>query len=246
MEETIAFLAPHLRPGHCVLDLGCGPGHISLALARTVASGEVYGIDVEPEQVEMSRQLAEERGVANATFEVADALHRPFDDGFFDIVNCCDVLSYIPDTQAVLSEVRRVLKPGGIVHCREMIVDSSFVYPTNSTLGRGWEMFAVILESDDGHPQMGKEIYAHLCEAGFTDIRVSGTFDTFAAPCELERFYSLVMDWFLDVDMANAAKSYGAATEDVLNQLASAVNIWRAQPGALAAFANGLAIGVRP
>ena len=95
-EEMIAFLRPHLRPGSRVLDLGCGQGHISLALARAVAPGETYGIDMEPEQVEMSRQLAVERGVANATFEVVDALHLPFDDGFFDIVNCNDVLAYIP------------------------------------------------------------------------------------------------------------------------------------------------------
>ncbi len=245
VEEAIAFLRPHLRPGLRVLDLGCGPGHISLALARAVAPGDVYGIDVEPEQVEMSRRLAAERGAANATFEVADALRLPFDDGFFDIVNCCDVLAYIPDTQAALSEVRRVLKPGGVAHCREMIVDSNFVHPTNRTLDLGWEVFAGILESDDGHPQMGKEIYAHLCDAGFTDIQVSGTFDTFVNG-ELDRFYSLVTGWFLGGDMAKAAKSYGVATEDDLNQLASAVKLWKEQPGAYAAFANGMAVGVRP
>ena len=139
-----------------------------------------------------------------------------------------------------------MLKPGGIVHCREMIIDSSFVYPTNKVLDRGWEAFAGILESDDGHPQMGKEIYAYLRDAGFTDIRVSGTFDTYAVSGELERFYSLVMDWFLDVEMTNAARSYGAATEDDLAQLAPALDVWKEQPGAYAAVAVGLVVGVRP
>ena len=245
VEENIVFLRPHLRPGLRVLDVGCGPGHVSLAMARAVAPGEAYGIDMEPTQVEMSRQLAAELGAANATFDVADALRLPFDDGFFDIVNFCDVLAYIPDTQAVLSEARRALKPGGVVHCREMIVDSNFVHPTNRTLDMGWEMFASILESDDGHPQMGKEIYGHLCDAGFTDIRVSGAFNTFVNG-ELERFYNLVTGWFLDVEMTDAAKIYGAATADDLSQLASAVELWREQSGAYAAFANGMAVGVRP
>ena len=124
-----------------------------------------------------------------------------------------------------------MLKPGGIVHCCELIDDSSFVYPTNKTLDRGWDAFAVVLESDDGHPQMGKEVYAHLCEAGFTDIRVSGAFYTYSAADELERFYKLVTGWFLDVEMTSAAKSYGAATEEDLSLLSQAMKKWKEQPG---------------
>ena len=246
LEEIIAFVKPHLKPGCRVLDLGCGPGHVSLALASAVAHGEIYGIDIEPTQVELSRQLAASRRVTNAVFEVADAAHLPFDDDFFDVVNCCDILAYIPDTRAVLSEVRRALKPGGIVHCREVIIDSSFMHPTNRAIERGWDAFACIMESDDGHPQMGKELYAHLCEAGFTDIRVSGDFDTYAATGELEIFYNLVMNWFLDTEMTNAAKSYGAATENDLSRLSEATRVWKEQPGAYAAIATGVVIGVCP
>lgn len=246
MEETVEFLQPYLSPGLRLLDMGCGPGHISMHLAQTVRPGEMHGIDMEPSQVEMSRKLAAELGVDNAKFQVADAARLPFEDGFFDVVNCCDILSYIPDTSAVLSEVRRVLKPGGVVHCREMIIDACFVHPSNAALQRGWEMFADLLQSDDGHPQMGREIYALLGAAGFTDLRASMTIQTYAGDIDVERFYDLVASWFLSAEMTNAAKGYGTATEDELGRLSEAMTVWKEQPGALAGIAFGRAVGVRP
>lgn len=246
VEETVEFLEPYLRPGLRLLDLGSGPGQVSLHLAQAVAPGEMYGVDMEPTQVELSRQLAAELGAGNATFQVADAASLPFEDGFFDVVNCCDILAYVPDTSAVMSEVRRVLKPGGVVHCREMIIDACFVHPSNAVLQRGWEMFADLLRSDDGHPQLGREIYAHLGAVGFTDLRASMIIETYAGDIDVERFFNLVTGWFLSAEMTDAAMSYGTATQDDLVRLSEAMAVWKEQPGALAGIAFGRAVGVRP
>lgn len=246
VEETIEFLQPYLRPGLRLLDLGCGPGQVSLHLAQVIAPGEMYGIDMEPTQVEMSRRLAAKVGASNARFEVADVAALPFEDGFFDVVNCCDVLAYIPDTSAALSEVWRVLKPGGVVHCREMIIDSCFTHPSNAALRRGWQMFADLMLSDDGHPQMGREIYARLGEAGFTALRASVTVETYAGDYDVERFYELVANWFLSAEMTNAAQSYGTATENDFASLYEAMIAWKEHPGSMACITFGRAIGVRP
>ncbi len=246
VEEAIAFLEPRLEPGFRVLDLGCGPGHISLALSRAVAPGELYGIDIEPTQVELCRGLAAEFGIASATFEVADVARLPFDDDFFDAVNCCDILAYVPDTSAVLSEVRRVLKPGGIVHCREMIVETSFVYPSNKVLDRGWEMFSGLLASDDGYPQIGKDIHVRLEESGFTGMDMSPTYEIYAGPAGVERFYNLVTVWFLSPELTEAATSYGAATQDEFVRLATALADWKEHPGSYAAIAFGRVVAVCP
>ena len=62
-----------------------------------------------------ARAAAEAGGHTNATFHVGDVTDLPFEDGYFDVAHCHAVLMHVPDTKGVLSEVKRVLKPGGIV-----------------------------------------------------------------------------------------------------------------------------------
>jgi ubiquinone/menaquinone biosynthesis C-methylase UbiE len=73
-----AFFLPFLRPGMRVLDVGCGPGSITLGLAEKVAPGEVVGIDFQPSQVAQAKALSAERGVTNTRFEVATFTGFPF------------------------------------------------------------------------------------------------------------------------------------------------------------------------
>ena len=122
-------LLPHLRPGQRVLDFGCGPGTISVGLARAVEPGELHGVDVKESQVDIARAIAGSRGQLNAVFHVGDVTDLPFEDGFFDVAHGHDILMRVPDTAAALAEVKRVLKPGGIIGCREMICGSHFAHP---------------------------------------------------------------------------------------------------------------------
>ena len=63
-----AYLLPHLKPGLRVLDFGCGPGTISVGLAKAVEPGEIHGIDMEESQIGLARAAAQAGGHANATF----------------------------------------------------------------------------------------------------------------------------------------------------------------------------------
>lgn len=244
--ERIAMLRPRLSPGLRLLDVGCGPGRVTAVLAEAVAPGETWGIDMEPSQVELARAVASEHGVANVRFEVADASQLPFGDGSFDVVTCFDLLAYVPDTSRVLAEARRVLKPGGTLFCREMVIDSSFAYPKHEIMDRGWQIFADLLESDDGHPQMGKELGVRLRDCGFSDFSRSMTFDTFAEEIDIERFYRLVTNWFLGPEIRQAARTYGVEGEHEAQRLAEQMQHWRSTPGALAAIAFGEALATRP
>ena len=177
-----AHLLPHLKPGMRVLDFGCGPGTISVGLAEAVNPGELHGIDMEATQIDLARAAARAGGHANVTFRVGDVTDLPFDDDSFDVAHCHAVLMHVPDTPAVLAEVKRVLKPGGIIASRESIISSSFLYPGDEETNRAWATFARLLAGNGGHPDMGLELKARLREAGFADIRASGSFDFFGTP----------------------------------------------------------------
>lgn len=217
-ETSAQFLLPHLRPGLRLLDFGCGPGTISVGLAEAVAPGEMHGIDMDEAQIERATSIAASEGQNNAVFHVGDVIDLPFEDGFFDVAHCRSVLMRVPDTAAVLSEVKRVLKPGGIVACREMICESAFTHPDPGIMRRSWEIFEDLVQWDDGHPQMGKELKGHVLEAGFTDVRMSGSLSIYSAPEEIAAIYRLISQWLLSGETSRAAIKYGAMTEQLVRE----------------------------
>ncbi len=245
-ENSAAYMLSHLRPGLRMLDFGCGPGTISVGLAKAVAPGELHGVDMEESQVELARTIAESRRQGNAVFHVGDVLELPFDDGFFDVAHCHNVLMHVPDTHAALTEVKRVLKPGGIIGCREMIGESCFTYPDFGVIRKAWDMFEDLLAADDGHPQMGKELQSHALEAGFTNVRVTASWDIYTTPVDVAFIYEFANKWFLGPEITEAAIKYGAATRELCDQIADAYSRWKDAPGAMCAIAFGEIVAGKP
>jgi demethylmenaquinone methyltransferase/2-methoxy-6-polyprenyl-1,4-benzoquinol methylase len=106
-----AIAAAALRPGDRVLDVATGTGKLALGAATAVgANGEVVGLDASPRM--LTRARAAERGSAVRWLE-ADAMAMPFDDRSFDAVTIGFGLRNLPDTDAALHEMARVLRPGG-------------------------------------------------------------------------------------------------------------------------------------
>lgn len=244
--EACGYLALHLKPGIRVLDVGCGPGSLSVGLAEAVSPGELRGVDVEPGQVEMAARAAAERWLGNAEFSVADVRDLPFGDGSFDLVHCSDTLAYVPDTGAALEEMKRVLRPGGVLGLREIIMDGFLIHPDPGPLSAGYGVFADVLEADDGHPQMGKELALHLDRAGFAGIRVSASFEVFATPERLELMFDLGEQWFFTDSLRVPAEQYGAGGAGALEEMRRARDQWYHSPAPMAAFAFGEALAFRP
>ena len=245
-DTNAAFLLPYLRPGLHVLDFGCGPGAISVGLARAVAPGELHGVDMEESQIELARSVAEANGLDNATFHVGDVTEMPFENGSFDVAYCHNVLMHVPDTRAVLAEVQRVLKPGGLIACREMITRSSFTHPDFDAIRSSWSIFEGLIASDDGHPQMGKYMKGHIINAGFANIRMTASFNVYSAPDDMVFIRNLISKWYLSPEITEAAIKYGLATEDLFERMRIAFERWKDHPDAWVAVAYGEAVANKP
>ena len=245
-EASAGYLLPHLRPGMRVLDFGCGPGTISVGLAKAIEPGELHGVDMEESQIELARRVAETSGNHNAFFHVGDVTALDFEDNCFDLAHCHNVLLYVPDTRAVLQEAKRVLKPGGIIACREMIVGSCFTHPDYGVIRKSWDMFEDLLAADDAHPQMGKDMKGHIIEAGFTNLRMTASFDIYSTQKDVDFIHALAIQWFLSPEIVEAAIKYGASSQELCDEIRVAYDRWRQDPGASVGVAFGEAVASKP
>ena len=102
-----------------VLDVGCGNGGISLLLADLRPDLQILGVDFEPKPLEDASTYAARNGLKNLTFEQGDAHNLKYENAMFDGVLCQTVLTHVRDAQAVVKEMARVLKPGGVFFAAE-------------------------------------------------------------------------------------------------------------------------------
>ncbi len=229
-----AHLLPRLQPGMRVLDFGCGPGTISLGLAKAIEPGELHGIDIAESQIETARAAAAAGGHENATFHVGDVTDMPHESDSFDVAHCHTVLSHVPDTPAVLAEVKRVLKPEGIISSRELITGSSLIGPSTGNLDNMWSLFSNGPLSNGGHPQMGIELKGAFSEAGFSDIQTSVSFETFGSDLDVAFLYGyLIADVFPPTRIA-AAGAEGSESQKRFEKFRRSVDEWKDHPGAFA------------
>lgn len=121
-----------LKPGDTVLELGPGPGYFSVEASRVVGpKGMLLCLDIQAPMLDLLRERLEERGVANAHLMVADAQNLPLADNSVDEAFLVTVLGEIPDRPQALVELRRVLKPGGVLSIMEHLTDPDYQLDAN-------------------------------------------------------------------------------------------------------------------
>src|SRR3954466_9073741 len=143
VDNSAAYLAPHLRPGLLVLDVGCGPGTITVDLATRVAPGRVVGLDLSDEPLAEARGLAERAGVA-VSFEVCDVYALAEPDDSFDVVHAHQVLQHLTDPVAALREMARVCRPGGLLAVRDVDYAATTWFPADPALDRWLALYSEV------------------------------------------------------------------------------------------------------
>jgi ubiquinone/menaquinone biosynthesis C-methylase UbiE/uncharacterized protein YbaR (Trm112 family) len=114
-ERELALItdAAGLAPDQRVLDLACGPGIYARPFAAAVHPGPIVGLDLSAPMLRFAAEKAREEGISNLLLVRGNAMALPFEPDHFDVVNCCGALHLFPDAGEALTEVVRVLRPGG-------------------------------------------------------------------------------------------------------------------------------------
>ena len=181
-ENSAAYLLPHLRSGMALLDVGCGPGNITCDLADRVAPGPVVGLDVSAEVVTAATTDAEARGTANVSFRTGDLYALEFDDDAFDVVHAHQVLQHLTDPVAALAELRRVVRPDGVVAVRDSDYAAMTWAPAEPRLDRWLELYHQVTARNGAEADAGRRLLGWAQQAGFASIEVSSSNWTYADP----------------------------------------------------------------
>jgi len=157
-ENSAAYLLPHLDPSARVLDVGCGPGTITLDLARLVPYGAVTGMDRSAGVISAALEAAEEANLPNVEFAVGDVYALDYADASFDVVHAHQVLQHLSDPVAALREMRRVCRPGGIVAARDGDYAAFAWWPLVPELEDWLDLYRRVARSNEAEPDAGRRI----------------------------------------------------------------------------------------
>ncbi|MEU7023894.1 class I SAM-dependent methyltransferase [Streptomyces sp. NPDC046203] len=204
VDAHFAACAPHyrraleevgVRPGWRVLDAGCGTGAFLPWLAELVGDrGRVSAIDLAAENVEVSRRrVAESETAALVDVRQGDLLELPYPDDSFDAVWCSNTTQYLDDGQldAALAELRRVVRPGGLVAVKDLDASLTSVRPGDPFLLTDFFRRAALSPGYARQLLRARDLPGRLADAGLTDVRDRTILIEHRAPMSpaVRRFY---------------------------------------------------------
>lgn len=238
-DNSAAYLVPHLRQGMSLLDIGCGPGTITVDLAARVAPGHVTAVDTADDALAAARAEAHARNISNISFAAADVHALEFDDGTFDVVHAHQVLQHVADPVAALREMRRVCAPGGIVAARDSDYAAFTWYPQLPALDRWLDLYEQAARANGGEPDAGRRLLSWAQEAGFDDITATAGIWCFATPEERDWWGGMWADRILHSALARQLTDSGMATAAELTEISAAWRQWAAAPNGWLAIPHG-------
>ena len=162
-----------------LLDVGCGPGTITVDFARRVAPGRVVGIDRPPDVVDQAKRHAESAGVA-VSIQVADVYALEFPDASFDVVHAHQVLQHLKDPVAALREMRRMTRRGGTVAVRDSDYSCFSWAPLDPLLTRWLAVYRAVARQNGAEPDAGRFLKGWARAAGFLSVAVTSSTWTYA------------------------------------------------------------------
>lgn len=237
--NSAEYLRPHLRAGMTVLDIGCGPGTLTLDLAGHVTPGQVIGIDSAPEAVAIARRNAADAGDTSTGFRVGDVYRIDLPEASQHLVHAHQVLQHLSDPVAALREMRRVCRPGGLVAARDADFSAMTWYPQMPGLDRWLELYRRVARGNGGEPDAGRRMLGWARAAGFEEVTASASTWCFATVADRAWWGGLWADRVRDSQLAHQILADGLAGRAELAALAEDWHRWAAHPDGWFAVLHG-------
>jgi SAM-dependent methyltransferase len=243
--EYADFVLPSIGSRDRVIDVGCGPGSITVGLAKV--AGHVTGIDVDEAEFVDARVFAAKHRIDNVEFLEGSIYELDFPDASIDVCTLFSMMETLDDPLAGLAEVRRVVKPGGLVGASSIEYGGLVLHgPDEPLLRRFYELRLQLWEAQgDVHFYRGRELRGLLLAAGFAHVEASVAYFSYGTE-ERVRTFGLGRaadcrdEWYVD-----GLAKHELADQDEIDALEQAWIRWAESPDSFAAFAWGRAIGRR-
>ncbi len=238
-ENSASFLLAHLAPDMALLDVGCGPGTITADLAARLETGTVIGVDLAEEVVELARDQHPVSSGADLSFRTGDVYSLDFADATFDIVYAHQVLQHLGRPIDALYEMRRVLKPDGLVAVRDADFGAFAWYPSDPALDRWMDVYHQLTRRNGAQADAGRNLKAWVRAAGFGDVVASSSNWTFQSDAERQWWGGLWADRIRHSEFARQCLEYGLASDRELAELSDAFLRWIDEPDGVFIAVNG-------
>jgi ubiquinone/menaquinone biosynthesis C-methylase UbiE len=231
--DSAAYLLPHLTPGARLLDVGCGPGTITLDLADRVGpSGTVVGIENVDAPLEQARANAADRGDRRTRFLRADVMALPYAAASFDVAHAHQVLQHLTDPVGALREMARVTRPGGVVAVRDVDYASMVWHPASEGMTQWLDLYRTLARLNRAEPDAGRHLTAWAHAAGLDTLRPSASLWTYATPTQCRWWGAVWAARTLSSTFATEARTRGLADSSDLEHISAAWSTWANHPDA--------------
>jgi ubiquinone/menaquinone biosynthesis C-methylase UbiE len=253
--NSAAYLLPHLADGQRLLDVGCGPGTLTVDLARHVGpSGAVLGVDLSESVISeatahaATQQSAMQQADWTVTFRAGDFRSLDLADGSFDVVHAHQVLQHLRDPVGALAAMRRLTRPGGIVAARDSDYRSFVWTPDDPRLDRWREIYLAVSDRNGAAADAGRWLLRWAVDAGFAaaEVTYSTSTWTFATPADRAWWGALWAERTVASSLADQAVEYGVASREELEEVAGGFRAWAERPDSTFVLLHGEVIARSP
>lgn len=154
------------------LDLGCGGGEVTFELARLAGpAGHVVGLDMDEIKLDLARNAAQERGIANVEFRAGN-VNQWSDPAAYDLVYSRFLLQHLSQPREVVKRMWAAVRPGGRLVIEDADFDGLFCWPPNEGFSFYARMYPHVLELRGGDPASGRKLYDYFLDAGIPSPQV--------------------------------------------------------------------------